>query len=99
MWKPLRPPNRKRQSSVVYNFAFRYGKIRLAFERVLKGELVRYCGGHSSKALDFTGGVFVGRSLDISSGKLGLYKNKDSGSIRHNFLFFVLSSPTQQRCK
>lgn len=78
MWKPLRPPNRKNQSSVVYNFASRFGKNRLAFERVLKGEIsvesVRYRGGHSSKALDFTGGVFVVRSLDISGGKLGLYK-------------------------
>lgn len=78
MWKPLRPPKRKKQSSVVYNLAFRFGKIRLAFERVLKGEIsvesVRYCGGGSSKAVDFTGEVFVGRSLDISCGKLGLYK-------------------------
>lgn len=78
MWKPLRPPKRKKQSSVVYNLAFCYGKIRLAFERVLKGEIsvesVRFRGGDSSKGLDFPGEVFVGRKLDISSGKLGLYK-------------------------
>lgn len=71
-------PKRKKQSSVVYNLAFRYGKIRLAFERVLKGEIlvesVKYCGGVRVKAVDFTVKVFVSRSLDISSGKLGLYK-------------------------